>query len=83
MCLCVFVLSTDDWELGHQGDSHAERLTGLEDFGLLLSPLGLSEKRMVPDPISFCEADPLGAMVNTTSNTERALVHKGTVTRCT
>ncbi|XP_062334757.1 probable E3 ubiquitin-protein ligase HERC1 [Osmerus eperlanus] len=69
--------SDDDWELGQQGDCDAERLTGLEDFGLLLSPLGLSEKRMVPDPISFSEADPLGAMVNTTSNTERALVHKG------
>uniref|UniRef100_A0A8B9H6W4 HECT-type E3 ubiquitin transferase n=1 Tax=Astyanax mexicanus TaxID=7994 RepID=A0A8B9H6W4_ASTMX len=41
----------------------SDRLTGLEDFGVLLRPLGLSEKKLIPDPIPFTEPDPLGANV--------------------
>ncbi|KAJ7986812.1 hypothetical protein DPEC_G00332260 [Dallia pectoralis] len=69
--------SDDDWELGQLDESDPNRLTGLEDFGLLLRPLGLSEKKLVPDPIPFTENDPLGALVNGTSNTDRTVVQKG------
>uniref|UniRef100_A0A9J8D3K3 HECT-type E3 ubiquitin transferase n=1 Tax=Cyprinus carpio carpio TaxID=630221 RepID=A0A9J8D3K3_CYPCA len=56
--------SEDEWDLGNQEDSDSDRLTGLEDFGILLRPLGLSEKKPVPDPIPFIEHDPLGALVS-------------------
>ncbi|KAM9735317.1 putative E3 ubiquitin-protein ligase HERC1 isoform 5-T6 [Menidia menidia] len=55
--------SDDDWEMGHLEDFDSDKLTGLEDFGLLLRPLGLTEKKLVPDPIVFTEPDPLGALV--------------------
>ncbi|XP_072518712.1 probable E3 ubiquitin-protein ligase HERC1 isoform X2 [Salminus brasiliensis] len=55
--------SDDEWDPGHQEDSDSDRLTGLEDFGVLLRPLGLSEKKLIPDPIPFTEPDPLGANV--------------------
>lgn len=56
-------LCSDDWEINHHDESDEDRLTGLEDFGLLLRPLGLTEKKLVPDPIAFTEPDPLGATV--------------------
>uniref|UniRef100_A0A8C1RPW7 E3 ubiquitin-protein ligase HERC1 n=1 Tax=Cyprinus carpio TaxID=7962 RepID=A0A8C1RPW7_CYPCA len=56
--------SEDEWDLGNQEDSDSDRLTGLEDFGILLRPLGLSEKKPVPDPIPFTEHDPLGALIS-------------------
>ncbi|XP_053334016.1 probable E3 ubiquitin-protein ligase HERC1 isoform X3 [Clarias gariepinus] len=52
--------SDDEWE--QQDSSDPERLTGLEDFGVLLRPLGLSEKKLIPEPIPFTEPDPLGAL---------------------
>ncbi|KAM4527576.1 putative E3 ubiquitin-protein ligase HERC1 isoform 4-T4 [Odontesthes bonariensis] len=55
--------SDDDWEMSHQDEFDTDKLTGLEDFGLLLRPLGLTEKKLVPDPIVFTEPDPLGALV--------------------
>ncbi|XP_035383560.1 probable E3 ubiquitin-protein ligase HERC1 isoform X3 [Electrophorus electricus] len=55
--------SDDEWDPGYQDDSDCERLTGLEDFGVLLRPLGLSEKKLIPDPILFSEPDPLGALI--------------------
>uniref|UniRef100_A0A8C9YMF6 HECT-type E3 ubiquitin transferase n=1 Tax=Sander lucioperca TaxID=283035 RepID=A0A8C9YMF6_SANLU len=55
--------SDDDWEMSHQDECDTDKLTGLEDFGLLLRPLGLTENRLVPDPIAFTEPDPLGALV--------------------
>ncbi|KAI4901439.1 hypothetical protein NFI96_014722 [Prochilodus magdalenae] len=58
--------SDDEWDPGHQEDS--DRLTGLEDFGVLLRPLGLSEKKLIPDPIPFMEPDPLGANVTGDKN---------------
>ncbi|XP_034166972.2 probable E3 ubiquitin-protein ligase HERC1 isoform X4 [Pangasianodon hypophthalmus] len=52
--------SDDEWE--QQDSSDPERLTGLEDFGVLLRPLGLSEKKPIPEPIPFTEPDPLGTL---------------------
>ncbi|XP_053504405.1 probable E3 ubiquitin-protein ligase HERC1 isoform X4 [Ictalurus furcatus] len=52
--------SDDEWE--QQDSSDPERLTGLEDFGVLLRPLGLSQKKPIPEPIPFTEPDPLGAL---------------------
>uniref|UniRef100_A0A8C9W0S1 HECT-type E3 ubiquitin transferase n=1 Tax=Scleropages formosus TaxID=113540 RepID=A0A8C9W0S1_SCLFO len=57
--------SDDDWVLGEQEECDADKLTGLEEFGVLLRPLGLSEKKLIPDPIPFMEHDPLGALVTT------------------
>ncbi|KAF7696652.1 hypothetical protein HF521_005070 [Silurus meridionalis] len=51
--------SDDEWE--QQDIPDPERLTGFEDFGVLLRPLGLSEKKPIPEPIPFTEPDPLGA----------------------
>ncbi|TSK72182.1 putative E3 ubiquitin-protein ligase HERC1 [Bagarius yarrelli] len=45
VCVCVL----DEWEQPDVSDP--ERLTGLEDFDVLLSPLGLSEKKPIPEPI--------------------------------
>ena len=75
--ICFF--QPEDWELGPLDDSDPDRLTGLEDFGVLLRPLGLSEKKLVPDPIPFTENDPLGALVNSTSNPDGSMIQKGTV----
>ncbi|KAM9841857.1 putative E3 ubiquitin-protein ligase HERC1 [Aulostomus maculatus] len=69
--------SDDDWEMSHQDEGDADKLTGLEDFGLLLRPLGLTEKKLVPDPISFTEPDPLGSLVYSSADLSRAVVPKG------
>ncbi|XP_075899766.1 putative E3 ubiquitin-protein ligase HERC1 isoform X1 [Nelusetta ayraudi] len=69
--------SDDDWEISHQDACDADKLTGLEDFGVLLRPLGLTEKKPVPDPIAFTEPDPLGAMVYSSADSARAVAHKG------
>ncbi|XP_063334410.1 probable E3 ubiquitin-protein ligase HERC1 isoform X1 [Pelmatolapia mariae] len=69
--------SDDDWEMSHQDEYDTEKLTGLEDFGLLLRPLGLTEKKLVPDPIAFTEPDPLGALVYSSAFPSRAPVPKG------
>uniref|UniRef100_A0A8C7YP15 HECT-type E3 ubiquitin transferase n=1 Tax=Oryzias sinensis TaxID=183150 RepID=A0A8C7YP15_9TELE len=53
---------SDDWEISRQDDFDSDKLTGLEDFGLLLRPLGLTEKKLIPDPIVYTEPDPLGAL---------------------
>ncbi|XP_076014530.1 putative E3 ubiquitin-protein ligase HERC1 isoform X2 [Genypterus blacodes] len=65
--------SDDDWEISHQEDCDIDKLTGLEDFGLLLRPLGLTEKKLVPDPITFTETDPLGALVYNCADHMRAV----------
>ncbi|XP_043076943.1 probable E3 ubiquitin-protein ligase HERC1 [Puntigrus tetrazona] len=71
--------SEDEWDLGNQEDSDSDRLTGLEDFGILLRPLGLSEKKPVPDPIPFTEHDPLGALVSGSVSGDNNLIYKGIV----
>ena len=77
---CTSVCS-DDWEMSHQDECDTEKLTGLEDFGLLLRPLGLTEKKLVPDAITFTEPDPLGARVYSTADPARAGAPKGTEDR--
>lgn len=69
----------DDWEMSHQDEYDTDKLTGLEDFGLLLRPLGLTEKKLVPDPIAFTEPDPLGALVYSSACPARAAAHKGMI----
>lgn len=54
-----------------------DKQIGLEDFGLLLRPLGLTEKKLVPDPIAFTEPDPLGARVYSSTNASRTVAVKG------
>lgn len=70
---------SDDWEINHQEECDTDKLTGLEDFGLLLRPLGLTEKKLVPDPIAFAEPDPLGALVYSSADPTRAVAPKGIV----
>ncbi|KAF0031589.1 hypothetical protein F2P81_016144 [Scophthalmus maximus] len=69
--------SDDDWEMSHKDECDTDKLTGLEDFGLLLRPLGLTEKKLVPDPIAFAEPDPLGARVYSSADPARAGAPKG------
>ena len=40
-----------------------EKLTGEEEFELLAGPLGLNDRRIVPEPVQFPDSDPLGASV--------------------
>ncbi|XP_040012788.1 probable E3 ubiquitin-protein ligase HERC1 isoform X4 [Xiphias gladius] len=69
--------SDDDWEMSHGDNCDTDKLTGLEDFGLLLRPLGLTEKKLVPDPIAFTEPDPLGAWVYSSADPTRTVAPKG------
>lgn len=73
ICVC-----SDDWENSYQHDCDTDKLTGLEDFGVLLRPLGLTEKKLVPDPITFAEPDPLGSLVYSSADPMRAAASKGT-----
>lgn len=68
--------------MSHQDECDTDKLTGLEDFGLLLRPLGLTEKKLVPDPIVFTEADPLGALVYSSADPTRVVAPKGIVGFC-
>uniref|UniRef100_A0A671VH49 HECT-type E3 ubiquitin transferase n=1 Tax=Sparus aurata TaxID=8175 RepID=A0A671VH49_SPAAU len=65
--------SDDDWEMSHQDECDTDKLTGLEDFGLLLRPLGLTEKKLVPDPIAFMETDPLGSLVYSSADPTKTM----------
>lgn len=67
--------SDDDWDLS-SSDCDTDKLTGLEDFGLLLRPLGLTEKKLVPDPIAFTEPDPLGALVYNSADPTKVVTAK-------
>lgn len=69
--ICAFAYA-DDWEMSHHDEEDTDKLTGLEDFGVLLRPLGLTEKKLIPDPIFFTEPDPLGALVYSSSSPTRA-----------
>lgn len=77
MYIAFLLFYQDDWDLGHT-ECDTDNLTGLEDFGLLLRPLGLTEKKQVPDPIAFTESDPLGAFVYTSADATKAVAAKGT-----
>lgn len=78
MCACLL----DEWDPVNQEDLESDRLTGLEDFGTLLRPLGLSEKKPVPDPIPFSEHDPLGALASGSVSADTHLLYKGNDTSC-
>ncbi|XP_067298543.1 probable E3 ubiquitin-protein ligase HERC1 isoform X4 [Pseudorasbora parva] len=65
----------EDWDMLDVDD--AERLTGEEEFELLSAPLGLSERRPVPEAVHFPDTDPLGAsvaMVTATNSMEETLL---------
>lgn len=47
----------------------------------MVRPLGLSEKKLVPDPILFTEHDPLGALVANSVNSDKAALFRGNGSR--
>lgn len=80
MCLCnpPQPPCTEDWDMLDVDED--EKLTGEEEFELLAGPLGLSERRFVPEPVQFPDSDPLGAsvaMVTATNSMEETLLQIG------
>ncbi len=70
----------EDWDMLDVDE--AERLTGEEEFELLSAPLGLSERRPVPEAVHFPDTDPLGAsvaMITATNSMEETLLQIGTI----
>ncbi|XP_018619035.1 probable E3 ubiquitin-protein ligase HERC1 isoform X2 [Scleropages formosus] len=68
----------EDWDMLDVDED--EKLTGEEEFELLAGPLGLSERRVVPEPVDFLDNDPLGAsvaMVTATNSMEETLLQIG------
>ncbi|XP_070543560.1 probable E3 ubiquitin-protein ligase HERC1 isoform X2 [Ptychodera flava] len=49
----------DDLEL--EGLESELKLTGMESFELIMTKLGLSERKYIPPPVHFKDADPLGS----------------------
>ncbi|XP_041442593.1 probable E3 ubiquitin-protein ligase HERC1 isoform X2 [Xenopus laevis] len=68
----------EDWDMMDVDED--EKLTGEEEFELLAGPLGLNERRIVPEPVQFSDSDPLGAsvaMVTATNSMEETLMQIG------
>ncbi|KAL1007751.1 hypothetical protein UPYG_G00091160 [Umbra pygmaea] len=68
----------EDWDMLDVDED--DRLTGEEEFELLAAPLGLSERRVVPEAVQFPDSDPLGAsvaMVTATNSMEETLLQIG------
>ncbi|KAM3626014.1 uncharacterized protein V6R79_021387 [Siganus canaliculatus] len=68
----------EDWDMLDVDED--EKLTGEEEFELLAGPLGLTERRMVPEAVQFPDSDPLGAsvaMVTATNSMEETLLQIG------
>lgn len=68
----------EDWDMLDVDED--EKLTGEEEFELLVGPLGLSERRVVPEAVQFSDSDPLGAsvaMVTATNSMEETLLQIG------
>ncbi|XP_035991716.1 probable E3 ubiquitin-protein ligase HERC1 isoform X6 [Fundulus heteroclitus] len=68
----------EDWDMLDVDED--DKLTGEEEFELLSGPLGLSERRVVPEPVQFPDSDPLGAsvaMVTATNSMEETLLQIG------
>ncbi|KAG8440199.1 hypothetical protein GDO86_006116 [Hymenochirus boettgeri] len=68
----------EDWDMLDIDED--EKLTGEEEFELLAGPLGLNERRIVPEPVQFPDSDPLGAsvaMVTATNSMEETLLQIG------
>lgn len=78
--IICFVIMTEDWDMLDVDDG--ERLTGEEEFEMLSAPLGLSERRAVPEAVHFPDTDPLGAsvaMVTATNSMEETLLQIGQI----
>ncbi|XP_077942009.1 putative E3 ubiquitin-protein ligase HERC1 isoform X9 [Gasterosteus aculeatus] len=68
----------EDWDMLDVDED--EKLTGEEEFELLAGPLGLSERRLVPEAVQFPDSDPLGAsvaMVTASNSMEETLLQIG------
>ncbi|XP_056876992.1 probable E3 ubiquitin-protein ligase HERC1 isoform X3 [Takifugu flavidus] len=68
----------EDWDMLDVDED--EKLTGEEEFELLAGPLGLSERKIVPEAVQFPDSDPLGAsvaMVTATNSMEETLLQIG------
>ncbi|XP_076011637.1 putative E3 ubiquitin-protein ligase HERC1 isoform X3 [Genypterus blacodes] len=68
----------EDWDMLDVDED--EKLTGEEEFELLAGPLGLNERRIVPEAVQFPDTDPLGAsvaMVTATNSMEETLLQIG------
>lgn len=69
---------TEDWDMLDVDED--DKLTGEEEFELLTGPLGLTEKRIVPEAVQFPDSDPLGAsvaMVTAANSMEETLLQIG------
>lgn len=81
--ICVWPFA-EDWDMLDVDED--EKLTGEEEFELLSGPLGLSERRVVPEAVQFPDSDPLGAsvaMVTATNSMEETLLQIGEGERST
>ncbi|XP_034753665.1 probable E3 ubiquitin-protein ligase HERC1 isoform X10 [Etheostoma cragini] len=68
----------EDWDMLDVEED--EKLTGEEEFELLAGPLGLNERKIVPEAVQFPDSDPLGAsvaMVTASNSMEETLLHIG------
>ncbi|XP_075939248.1 putative E3 ubiquitin-protein ligase HERC1 [Anarhichas minor] len=68
----------EDWDMLDVDED--EKLTGEGEFELLSGPLGLSERRIVPEALQFPDSDPLGAsiaMVTASNSMEETLLQIG------
>ncbi|XP_068434962.1 probable E3 ubiquitin-protein ligase HERC1 isoform X7 [Clinocottus analis] len=68
----------EDWDMLDVDED--EKLTGEEEFELLAGPLGLGERRTVPEAVQFPDSDPLGAsvaMVTASNSMEETLLQIG------
>lgn len=68
----------EDWDMLDVDED--EKLTGEEEFELLAGPLGLNDRRIVPEPVQFPDSDPLGAsvaMVTAINSMEETLMQIG------
>lgn len=77
-CLVSVRHAAEDWDMLDVDED--EKLTGEEEFELLAGPLGLSERRIVPEAVQFSDSDPLGAsiaMVTATNSMEETLLQIG------
>ena len=69
---------SEDWDMLDVDED--EKLTGEEEFEMLAGPLGLGERRLVPEAVQFPDSDPLGAsvaMVTATNSMEETLLQIG------
>ncbi|KAK7912664.1 hypothetical protein WMY93_012875 [Mugilogobius chulae] len=76
--------SREDWDMLDVDED--DKLTGEEEFELLAGPLGLNERRIVPEAVQFSDSDPLGAsvaMVTATNSMEETLLQIELVGRVT